>query len=228
MNKFSCNQTNNSPIWGIIDLLRWKLIPDKLGGGIPYIQKFKDAWVKHNKLQIIQMAQQYNLPPELLAGVCWIEVAGDPHFIDRVAFEVRSFDWSGPKWVDENLTTTNHPSKTSFGSVSVQLRTAAHTIGLNPSDMSSSQLRNLSTCLEKDVFNIAIAARHLRQLIDHDGLQKNPPFLTMDTVRVVGARYNRGMGLSLEQIKKNTSYGNFIVKFWRRFSTLLDRYSPIL
>lgn len=37
------------------------------------------------------------MPPELIAGVGWIEVAGDPNFIDRVAFEVRSFDWSGPK-----------------------------------------------------------------------------------------------------------------------------------
>jgi hypothetical protein len=228
MEKLSCDQTNNSPTGGLIDLLRWKLVPEKLGGGIPYIQKFKDAWVKHKKIQISAMAQRYKMPPELLAGVCSIEVAGDPNFIDRMAFEVRSFDWSGPKWVDENLTTTSHPSKTSFGSVSVQLRTAAHTLGLNPADMSSSQLRNLSICLEKDVFNIAAAARHLRQLIDYDGLQKKPPFLTMETVKIVGARYNRGMGLSLEQIRKNTSYGNFIVKFWRRFSTLLERYSPIL
>lgn len=47
-------------------------------------------------------ASRYNLPAELLAGVCWIEVAGDPSFIDRVAFEVRAFDWSGPDWVDPN------------------------------------------------------------------------------------------------------------------------------
>ena len=40
-------------------------------------------------------------------------------------------------------------------------------------------------------------------------------------MHVVGARYNRGMGLSLEQIRKNTSYGNFIVKFWPRFTMLL-------
>ena len=75
--------------------------------------------------------------------------------------------------------------------------------------------------MQKDVFNIEIAARHLRQLIDHDGLQKESSFLTMDDVRIVGARYNRGIGLSLEEIKKNTSYGDFIVRFWSRFKGLL-------
>lgn len=207
--------------WGLIDIAKWKLLPEKLGGGIPYIQKFKDAWVRHNKMYIKTLASQYRMPSELLAGVCWIEVAGDPDFIDGVAFKVRSFDWSGPDWVDRNLTVTKHPAKTSFGSVSMQLRTAAETLGLNPANMSTQQLRNLAACLEKDAFNIEVAARHLRQLIDHDGLQKDSSSLTMDDVRIVGARYNRGMGLSLEQIKKNTSYGDFIVKFWGRFTNLL-------
>ncbi len=102
------------------------------------------------------------MPPELLAGVCWIEVGGDPNFIDRVAFEVRSFDWSGPDWVDRNLTITNNPVKTSFGPVSIQLRTAAQAMRLNPSEMSTAQLRSLASCLQKDVFNIEIVARHLQ------------------------------------------------------------------
>lgn len=221
MAPYTCNQTNNSPRWGLINLFAWKLIPGRFGGGISYIQKFKDAWVKHNKMRIKLLSARYRFPPELLAGVCWIEVGGDPNFIDRAAFEVRAFDWSGPKWVDENLTVTKHPAKTSFGSVSMQVRTAALTMGLDPNNMSSTQLRNLALCLEKDVFNIDIVARHLRQIIDHDRLQKNPPSLTMDNIRIVGARYNRGMELSLDQIKKNMSYGNFIVKFWQRFTKLL-------
>jgi hypothetical protein len=43
----------------------------------------------------------------------------------------------------------------------------------------------------------------------------------MEQVRIVGARYNRGIGLPLDDIKKNTSYGDFIVKFWPRFTRLL-------
>jgi hypothetical protein len=52
-------------------------------------------------------------------------------------------------------------------------------------------------------------------------LQAKPPQLAMDEVRIVGARYNRGIGLSLDEIRKNTSYGDFIVKFWPRFTGLL-------
>lgn len=221
MTNFSCKDSNDSPTWGLLNLFAWKLIPERLGGGIGYIQRFKDAWVQHNKAQIKAAATQYSMPPELLAGVCWIEVGGDPNFIDRVAFEVRSFDWSGPDWVDKNLTVTKKPIKTSFGSVSIQIRTAAESLGLDPSTMSTKQQRHLAVCLEKDIFNIQIVALHLRKLIDHDGLQKKPPLLGMDQVRIVGARYNRGIGLSLENIKKNMSYGDFIVKFWTRFTNLL-------
>ena len=56
----------------------------------------------------------------------------------------------------------------------------------------------------------------LRQLAVHDGFQASLPNPSMEEVRVIGARYNRGMGLALEQIKKNTSYGDFIVKIWTR------------
>lgn len=44
----------------------------------------------------------------------------------------------------------------------------------------------------------------------------------MEHVRIVGARYNRGLGLSLEAIRKNTSYGDFIVKRWAYFAGLLQ------
>jgi hypothetical protein len=92
---------------------------------------------------------------------------------------------------------------------------------LDPSEMSTAQLRNLASCLQKDVFNIEVVARHLRQLLDHDGLQKNPPLLAMEQVQIVGARYNRGIGLPLDAIKKNTSYGDFIIKLWPRVTSLL-------
>lgn len=221
MGQFLCEESNNSPKWSIIDLFAWKLLPARFGGGVQYIQTFKDEWVRNNRLSIASAARRSKIPPELLAGVCWIEVGGDPSFIDRVAFEIRSFDWSGPPWVDRYLTITNNPAKTSFGPVSIQVRTAARTLGLEPSEMSTTLQRSLAMCLERDVFNIDVVALHLRQLIDHDGFHENLPNLTMDQVRVVGARYNRGIGLSVDEIKNNLSYGNFIVKNWGRFSVLI-------
>lgn len=220
-NQDLCSATNGSPTWGLWDLFNWKIVPQRFGGGRFYIQAFKDAWVQRNKHMIFAEAKANMFPAPLLAGICWIEVGGDPSFIDRVAFEVRAFDWSGPNWVDRNLTVTNHPAKTSFGAVSMQLRTAAQTIGLEPASMSHSDLSRLANCLEKDVYNITVAAKHVRQLIDHDGLQKKPPELSEEAIRYAGARYNRGVGLSLTKIKENTSYGDFILKSWPRFESLL-------
>lgn len=210
------------PKWGLWDLFMWKIAPSRFGGGIPYIQGFKDAWVRHNRQQIKESAQKHNLPPILVAGVCWIEVGGDPNFIDSVAFNFRAFDWSGPTWMDKHLTILNHPAKTSFGSVSMQLRTAAATLGFNADQMSTEELRTLANNLEKDTYNIEIAAAHLRQLVERDNNQVNLPYLSEEQIRIVGARYNRGMGLSLEKIKMNTSYGDFIVKNWQRFSGLIQ------
>lgn len=221
MAELVCVESNDSPVWGAVDVAIWKLAPEKFGGGIPNIQKFKDGWVKHNKATIIASAKDYALPQEFLAGVCWIEVGGDPNFIDTVAFGVRAFDWSGPEWVDTHLTMTNSPEKTSFGAVSMQLRTAAQTMGLNPGKMSTIELYELANCLQKDVFNIKLVARHLRQLVDHDDI-KSSTTISTEQMRIAGARYNRGIGLSLEQIKENTSYGNFIVNNISRFIGLLQ------
>lgn len=210
-----------SPKWGVIDLFVWKVFPERFGGGIPYIQRFKDAWVQNNKLRILAAAARHRLPAPLLGGVCWIEVGGDPNFIDSIAFAVRGFDWSGPDWVDRHFTMTNNPAKTSFGSVSVQLRTAAQTLGKDPSAMSHQELGQLASLLERDAANIELVARLLRHLAERDGIAANLPHLTVQQVRIIGARYNRGSGLSLEQIERNLSCGNFIVKFWPRFVRLL-------
>ena len=222
MPEFTCSITHSPARWSTSDVLMWKLVPERWGGGRAYIQRFKDGWVAHHRAAIRVAARDQGFPPELLAGVCWVEVAGDPAGIDRLAFEVRAFDWSGPGWMDRNLTVTHTPAKTSFGAVSMQLRTAAHTLGLDPATLTTPQWRGLANCLENDAFNISLVARHLRQIIDHDKLQGSKPALDMDAVRVAGARYNRGLGLSLESIRRNTSYGNFIVRFWPRLSGLLN------
>ncbi|WP_234006988.1 hypothetical protein [Cronobacter malonaticus] len=217
-NLAACASMSKSPSWGVTDIFKWKLLPAKFGGGIRYIQKFKDSWVIHNKIIIRMSATQYHLPAEFLAGVCWIEVGGDPNFIDRVAFEVRTFDLSGPDIFDRYLTTTSPPEKTSFGFVSIQLRTAAKTMGIDSSSMSTTQWRQLSNCLEKDAYNINLVARHLRQLADYDKFTQT---LKKEDIRIVGTRYNRGVVPTLDEIKRNTRYGDFILKNWQRFHWLI-------
>lgn len=115
MSDFECKDSNNSPTWGVTDLFIWKVVPERKGGGIGYIQGFKDAWVRHNKMYIITAATQSQIPKELLAGVCWIENGGDPNFIDGVAFDVRAFDWSGPQWMDNRQQPDNYqPTSQNF------------------------------------------------------------------------------------------------------------------
>ncbi|HEB0477989.1 TPA: hypothetical protein RYE97_004606 [Escherichia coli] len=221
MNNLDCNASNHSPVWGVTEFLFWKLAPKKWGGGVPFGRYFKDSWVKHNHLLITSAANTYNLPAPLLAGVCWIEVGGDPSIVDMLAFDARTIDWSGPEWIDEHITITSRPEKTSFGAVSMQLRTAARTLGLDESKMDTSQLRELANCLQHDIFNIQLVARHIYQLAERDEFQSSLPHLTKEQIRIIGARYNRGMSLTLEKIKEDTSYGNFIVNNWLHFSNLL-------
>lgn len=221
MANIECSSSNGSPTWGVIDLFWWKVVPEDLGGGTAFLQRFKDGWVRHNRFTILGVAKAAKLPPQLVAGTAWIEAGGDPTFIDRLAFEVRSFDWSGPDWVDEHLTITKEPSMTSFGAVSMQLRTAARTMGLDIQSMTDEDVRGLAGCLEKDSFNLRLVAKHLSDLARHDFPKADTENLTPEQIKVIGARYNRGIGLSLESIKKNTSYGDFILKIWPRLTALL-------
>lgn len=119
-----------------------EISPKKWGGGVPFGRYFKDGWVKYNHLLITSATNTYNLPAPLLAGVCWIEVGGDPSIVDMLAFDVRAIDWSGPEWIDEHITITSRPEETSFGAVSMQLRTAARTLGLDESKMDTSNCVN--------------------------------------------------------------------------------------
>jgi len=213
-----CETMTESPSWTFMDIFLWKIIPERFGGGRRFSRGFKDSWVINHKELIKNAAAVNKLPQELLTGVCWIEVGGDPNIVDRYAFELRIIDWSGPDFIDNNLTVMSRPEKTSFGFVSMQLRTAAKTMGLDTDKMSTSELRALSICLEKDRYNIDLVAIHLRQLADYDGL---PSELAFADIKIIGARYNRGTGPDLESIKRDTSYGDFIVKNWQHFSNLL-------
>ncbi|RML48184.1 hypothetical protein ALQ97_04875 [Pseudomonas savastanoi pv. glycinea] len=213
MDEFCTPESNNSPTWTLLDVIIWKGWPERWGGGPGYLRRFKDAWLVHNKLYIKAAAAKYSLPIELLAGVCWIEVGGDPNIVDRIGFEVRTFDRLG----NVSSVLTNPPAKTSFGWVSIQLRTAAITLGMNPDEMDSSQFRSLANCIEIDVYNIDIAAKHIRMLADYDHFST----IGIEEARIIGARYNRGTSWSLDEIKKDMSYGNFIVNSWRHLNQLM-------
>lgn len=191
-NEFCEPGTPSYPKWTVLDLMAWKVWPDRWGGGRNHLLAYKDAWVSYNRLRIAASAQNAGVSVELLAGVAWQEAGGDPDFSDTPKLLIREFDWSGPDWVDDHLTVTSPPAKTSFGVISMQLRSAAHELGLNADKISASRRSQLAECLETDTFNIEIVARHLRGLVQFDFPSADARRPTDEQFAIAGSRYNRG------------------------------------
>jgi hypothetical protein len=164
-----------------------------------------------------------DIPALLLAGVAFVEVGGKD-FTDYPVFYVRSFDWMGPNWVDNNLTITKHPMYTSFGAMSIQLRRVAETLGLDPSKLSQEQLEALAKTLQSNDENIKIIAKHLKQIIPIDFPEcRVTSNLSEQELSIVATRYwwgrdlkQGGPQISSEFIraksKEMDSYGSRILK----------------
>ena len=214
-----CRQSelNNSYNWGVIDILRWKVWPECLGGDRKALRKYKDTWVAAHSETIKKEAARFRISIILLAGVCWIEVGGDPDWIDSVAYANRKFDHSGDPLL-EPITITKKPELTSFGDVSIQLRRAAEAADLDIKKLNSNQKDELIKCLSDEDINIAFVAKHLYQLKKIDKIC----FTEYYEIKIIGTRYNRGPSLSLKKIEANTSYGDFILKFKSHLETLLQ------
>lgn len=183
------------PKWSLFNALTWKL-----GGGSPYLNKYKDGWIIFNRRAIISAATKHKIPSLLLASVAWSEVGGKPDGWKDHAYNLRSFDWSGPNWVDRNLTVTKTPLETSFGAVSIQLRAVAKELGVNPATLSYGDGLRIISCLKTDVFNLEIVAKHLRGLILRDYPNADTAHLSDEQFIVAGSRYNRGTQRALQDL----------------------------
>jgi len=166
----------------------------------------KRNFVGDYKTVINKAAAEYNIPPVLLAGVAFNEFGGDPPSIDDAAYAVRIF--------------TGGSAKTSFGDLSMQLRVAMETLGYKPSETllkGNSVIESLKDPMQA----FFIIAKHLASLKDVDFKGKSASELTDEEITVVGTRYNRGAGLSLEKIKQNLSYGKAIIKRKEELNNLI-------
>jgi len=205
--------------WGYSDVLIWKVLPKVIGGDPDHLRNYKDTWVRTHRALIKSLSAQYKLPPELLAGVAWIEVGGKPYSSKLVLYRFRQFDHLGDPLL-EPLTITKKPGLTSTGAVAIQLRRAAETMGLDFETLSADDKNRLLNCLQVDENDLAIVARYLWQLkqIDFPNQTKIGPY----EIRIIGARYNRGSELSLKAVLRDTSYGDFIVnRIYERLQALL-------
>ena len=222
------------PKWTVADAAMWKLWSESKGGGNTYLFLYKDGWIVHNKSAIKAAANSSQIPVDLLAGVAWAEVGGMPDIIDSIAYPVRSFDWSGPDWVDNNLTVTKNPYQTSVGSVSIQLRNVAKIMGVNLNKLTYMQQLELIKYMENDASNLEIVAKYLLQLIKYDFPNGSTIVLNDMQMIVVASRYNRGTARDLSDFIKSieapvsdtttrayTSYGRTLLRHREHVRSLL-------
>jgi hypothetical protein len=197
--------------WTVEDIFKWKF-GNKLDADNDYLFKRKAQFTSHYRNVLKDAATKYDIPEFLLAGVAFVEFGGDPVWIDDVADDIRSVDWSGNDWIDNNTTITKNPNLTSFGNISIQVRRASFELGYDPDKMTSNERNSIITSLKNPIQNIFIAAKHLSTLKKVDFENKPSSELTIDDIKIIATRYNRGPNISLIDIKKNLSYGNSIYK----------------
>lgn len=78
--------------------------------------------------------------------------------------------------------------------------------------VTKAQKQNIIDSLKDPVQNIFIAAKHTSELRDIDFKGQRADELSVEEVKIIATRYNRGPHLRLKEIEKNMSYGKSISK----------------
>ncbi|VEG12935.1 hypothetical protein [Moraxella cuniculi] len=184
-------QNDKKATWSSYDFAQWQI------QGSGFLHRKKELFVSDYKYEIEKYAKQYDIPPELLAGVMYNEFGGDPLIVDDVAYNGRSI---------LNFVGAGNPAdKTSFGNTSIQI---ARVREARPTWSNARIIASLKIP-EK---NIELTAEHLRVALNVDYAGIPAKDMGDEHIRIAGARYNRGLELTKEQIMQNTSYGDSILK----------------
>lgn len=179
------------PHWDGFDFFRWYVLPSNWNHrtGAAYLWLYKTAWLIHHRGGIKKSAREAQIPELLLAGIAVSEVGGTPERFKSVGvlqFRQVLEIVMGKK---DNI----YSNSTSVGSIAIQLRAAAETIGIRPDTLSFFQQYKLSQCLLNNDFNIRVVAFYLRDLILYDNPGSDTSHLSDEQIILAGSRYNRGI-----------------------------------
>ncbi|MGR4884615.1 hypothetical protein ACIPUC_35120 [Streptomyces sp. LARHCF249] len=175
----------------------------------------KTEWISKNKEILRAAARHAGLPEELVAGIAWKEIAGQPGFFDNGAdFLRRSADET--PWGLSPITAENLPwrfggqvDETSFGPIAIQLRRGAEVLGYDPEHLTERQQHVVQGALQDPKQNAFIAAGFLAQIKAETGYADVPADqLTQAQMQEIAARYNGG---PYWESKKGQDYGNEFV-----------------
>lgn len=202
--------------WSTTDLLIWSMSSTD-----NHLLEKKEEFIKGYSNVICAAANEFSIPPLLLAGVSWREFGGDPQWIDDVAFLIREFDHSTDSF-SNSRSITRKASETSFGNVSIQVRRAAATLGYNPESLTKTEKETIIAALKDPVQNIFIVAQHLSDLLKIDFPEKEAADLTAEDLIIAATRFYRGPEFSLEQIEADTRYGDNVSQRFKLLTTLIS------
>lgn len=193
--------------WSASDIANWQIDKLMLGNGNEEVFKFKRQWVRGYRDSIKKAADIFDLPPELVAGVAFIEVGGDPLEIDKIAYSFRM---------------DNSKDKTSFGNVSIQLRRAAESLNYGTGyQLTESQRRMILSSIENSQFSIFLAAKHLSDLRDLDFKGTKASDMNKNQIETIAARYNFGTEVPLDKMQSKLGYGRNVTKRWKELRNLI-------
>jgi uncharacterized protein YukE len=156
----------------------------------------KEDWIAENKGAIKEAARAYGLPPDMVAGIAWIEVGGKPYAFDDATGAAREFAESGWSPVTpENLPgpLAGDKDSTSYGPMAVQVRRAAEVLGYDPQNLTDGQRDEVTAALKDPSQNMLISAKYMSDLKAQSSFADVPPGqMTPEMYRELAARYNGG------------------------------------
>ncbi|OEV26500.1 hypothetical protein AN219_25315 [Streptomyces nanshensis] len=156
----------------------------------------KEEWIAANKGAIKEAARAYGLPPDMMAGIAWIEVGGKPYVADGMTDWARSAAESGwspltPDYLPGPL--AGDRDNTSYGPMAVQVRRAAEVLGYDPENLTEDQRDEWTTSLKDPSQNMLISAKYMADLKAQSSFADVPPEeMTQAQYRELAARYNGG------------------------------------
>ncbi|MER6315517.1 hypothetical protein ABT237_17315 [Streptomyces sp. NPDC001581] len=156
----------------------------------------KARWIARNKEVLRAAAEHAGLPEELLAGIAWNEISGQPGYADDITDHLRhAADFPLSPITPENLPHRlgGVPDQTSFGPIAIQLRRGAEVLGYDPAHLTEAQRALVEESLQDHRQNAFIAAGHLARIKAETAYADVPADqLTGAQMREIAARYNGG------------------------------------
>ncbi|MEV5613484.1 hypothetical protein [Streptomyces sp. NPDC052225] len=156
----------------------------------------RGEWIHANRELINAAARNAGLPPDMVAGIAWKEVAGQPGYADDVTDTLREqADSPLSPIAPENLPWRlgGDPDNTSFGPIAIQVRRGAEVLGYDPDHLTDQQRATVEESLQDPGQNMFIASEYLAQLKAESGFADVPPEEMTDAQKQeLAARYNGG------------------------------------